>query len=186
MRTGARKWMPPEYTATALSDDHAAAHAKAASSIQPITVPPCAAPPKFTALGGARNRICDRGAAVSSVYTWPSMAFLMVSRAAIRDVAIAPSARSASVRGVHSGTGAGRRSSSTATKTSMQVVAGSYRRERMSAASPVTATCTLDRPVCTTLACTATSGPGAIGRVCWTFPTYAVTQYRPLQPTAQA
>ena len=72
MRTGAKKWMPPEYTAIASlapspSRAHEAAHAYDASSIQRMTVPPCALPPQFTTPGGTRKRSVVRGASPASV-----------------------------------------------------------------------------------------------------------------------
>ena len=44
----------------------------------------------------------------------------------------------------------------------------------------------LDRPVLTMRARASTRCPTWTGRVKLTLPTYAVTQYLPLQPTAQA
>ena len=72
MRTGAKKWMPPEYTAIASlgpspSFAHEAAHAYDASSIQRMTVPPWALPPQFTTPGGTRKRSVVRGASPASV-----------------------------------------------------------------------------------------------------------------------
>jgi len=74
----------------------------------------------------------------------------------------------------------------TATKTVVHEVAKVYVPICGSAEDTVTSMCMLDRPVCTSRASTSTTSPESIGRAKFTLPTYAVTQYPPLQPTAQA
>jgi hypothetical protein len=127
IRIGRKKWIPPEYTARASPDDQPTAHAYAVSSIQPMTVPPWALPPQFAALGAARNRNTVRGVVPSSEYRWRP--WRRGSRGGRRGAArhVRFRTRSASVEGVHSGTARGEPSSSTATKTRMQCMAGVYR-----------------------------------------------------------
>ena len=62
----------------------------------------------------------------------------------------------------------------------------STRESRGSPDATVTSTFMLDRPVLTIRARASTRWPTCTGRVKLTLPTYAVTQYLPLHPTAQA
>ena len=151
-----------------------------------MTVPPWVLPPQLTSVGAARNRSVADGAATArcssaraSRTRWPR---------APRSSRWRPRRDDGRPRtaGVHGGTSAGRPSSPTATKTTVQDVASANMPTCGSAADTVTSMCMLERPVCTSSARVSTSSPDEIGRANVMLPTYTSRSRCRLQPTAHA